>query len=47
MMLKNGKIREYNSEPLLLEAFFHIIGISGSVKPQSECTLLFQYIIIF
>ncbi len=39
--------RKWNSQQLLFQDFFHIIGISGSVEPQSQSIFLFQYIIQF
>ncbi len=36
-----------NSKQLLFEAFFHIMRIFGSVKPQSESNFPFLYIIRF
>ncbi len=39
--------RKFNSQRLLLEAFFDITDIFGSAGPLSESTFLFQYITIF
>ncbi len=37
--------RKSNSQQLLFEAFFDIVGIFGHVEPKSESTFPFQYII--
>ncbi len=39
--------RKFNSQQLLSEMFFDIIGILHSIEVESECTFPFQYIIIF
>ncbi len=40
-------LTKFNSEQLLFEQFFDIIGNFDRVQPESESTFLFQYNIIF
>ncbi len=38
---------KFNSKQLLFEDFFDVMCIFGSIEPQIECNLPFQYNIIF
>ncbi len=39
--------KEFISEKLLFQAFFHVMRIFGSVEPLNECNLPFPYRTIF